>query len=393
MRKTLFLIGFCLTAAIGLSACKSPCQDDRDELRDRVLQFINDTDPLTPEAQPCGTDEGSDNYDQICDFALRALNSDWPYYECTSCDAAELRLCGCYDKNVWVVDSDNKPVYPGVVYCLASVYRIRDLCSCKPCDGTLDTNDNCLDADGNVLYNMYDCYDSEGNRQCAEPEEPLLRHPNLQQTDTCDAILGSFDCKSFDADLDGIPDQYDGGQDQSAVKIREDAECLDGPPGKAGWDNWFANPPTLYEGGRMFIDADGFSDDQDSDGVSDSCDNCNNNPNGFFCLKFSSNPEQKEALRLCDANDDGELTPEEISNLSGSTATKCQDYLNSKAPFFKYCDVNADGVTTLLEMKSANQLDQDGDRVGDACDNCLTVANPEQDDVDGDGMGDACDPF
>lgn len=393
MRNTFFLTGLTFVAILALGGCKNPCQDDIDDLRQRVMQFIDDTDPLTEGMQACGTDEGSDNYDQICDYALRALDTRWPYFDCTSCDATEIKLCGCYDENVWTTDSDNRPVYPGLVYCLASVYRIRNLCTCKPCEGTLDANDNCLDADGNVMYNMFDCYDEEGNRQCADPKEPVLRHPNLQQTDTCDAILGSFDCKSFDADSDGIPDQYDGGQDRSAVKVREDVECLDGPPDEAGWNNWFTNHTPLYEGGRMFIDADGFNDDQDTDGVSDSCDNCPNAPNGFMCLEFSLNSVRKEALRMCDADDNGELTPAELVNLSGSKATKCQDFLNDKAPFFKYCDANADGVTTLQELKSANQVDQDGDRVGDACDNCLGVPNPEQDDVDGDGMGDACDPF
>ena len=36
--------------------------------------------------------------------------------------------------------------------------------------------------------------------------------------------------------------------------------------------------------------------------------------------------------------------------------------------------------------------DEDGDGIGDAADNCPSVANADQHDTDGDGVGDACDP-
>jgi len=58
-------------------------------------------------------------------------------------------------------------------------------------------------------------------------------------------------------------------------------------------------------------------------------------------------------------------------------------------------DVDRDGwedtEDNCVYASNVDQLDGDGDTVGDACDVCPTVSDPEQLDSDGDGLGDACD--
>ena len=89
--------------------------------------------------------------------------------------------------------------------------------------------------------------------------------------------------------------------------------------------------------------------------------------------------------------------------------------VNEAAGALWFCpppDTDADGIVNAidncLDVPNPDQLDSDGDGMGDLCDpfpfdldndsiedafpdNCLSTPNPDQADTDGDGIGDACD--
>lgn len=54
-------------------------------------------------------------------------------------------------------------------------------------------------------------------------------------------------------------------------------------------------------------------------------------------------------------------------------------------------DTVEDSLDNCPVLPNTNQADLDGDHIGDACDNCNSVANRDQADLDHDGLGDSCD--
>ncbi|MHC4444378.1 MAG: thrombospondin type 3 repeat-containing protein [Planctomycetota bacterium] len=162
-------------------------------------------------------------------------------------------------------------------------------------------------------------------------------------------IVGGIPYVRTDSDSDGLYDCYTAECDNPCTP-GETLKCDDNCPNDSNSDQ-----------------ADG-----DGDGIGDVCDNCVSTPN-----TDQFNGDEDAYGDVCDDDDDDDGVDD-----CGSPGcdTPCAHEQTEN------CDDNCP------KLGNEDQLDNDGDLVGDLCDNCLTTSNPDQLNTDGDALGDVCDP-
>ena len=233
-------------------------------------------------------------------------------------------------------------------------------------DGVSDCNDGCPGDGDKIDAGSCGCGvadtdgDSDGVSDC---NDGCPRDGNKTDAGTCGCGV-----TDTDGDSDGVPD------------------CNDGCPE----DRNKTNPEAC---GCGVADTD-----TDSDGVSDCNDGCPedaNKPHPGTC-----------GCGVPDSDMDGDGTPDCIDGCPNDGSKSNSGTCGCGVPD---TDVDSDGVLGCNDNCPGDwnddQLDLDGDFVGDACDddddndgmpdesdNCPLVSNSSQENLDGDLSGDACDP-
>ncbi len=300
------------------------------------------------------------------------------------------------------------------------------------CDTDADGDGILQDGSGNGVPGLFPCTggaSSGCDDNCPVDANPLQDDGDGDSFgDACDHCPLIADSLQRDADGDDVGDICD--DDVDGDMVLEDADgdpntstpCLPDPNGvfAACDDNCPAESNELQEDQdadgigdtcdncpealnplQLDPDRDGFGTecdiDMDQDGVADDGDDsgipgdapCTGLSRGFHCddnCLLVVNPEQKDLDQdgtgdLCDTDFDGDGV---VQNFDGdpNTSNPCLPDPNG---LFSSCDDNC----PITSNPAQEDLDADG--AGDACDSCPgdPTANPS--DTDGDGVGDDCD--
>ncbi len=264
------------------------------------------------------------------------------------------------DNDIVPDETDNCPHTPNPEQADIDSDGIGDACEGDlDTDGVPDDDDNCPDTPNPAQSNLDEdglgdaCDPDDDNDDVPDETDNCPNNPNPDQADIDSDNIG--DACEGDADTDGVPD--------------DDDNCRD-----------ISNPDQANLDQDDLGDA--CDDDVDGDGVFNTLDNCPTIPNP------NQNDIDNDGLgNLCDNDIDGDNIEDNQSDAlpcSGGNTQGCND-------------------NCPLET-NPNQEDNDGDQIGDVCDddddsdtvidtedNCPLFPNADQSDMDGDSLGDPCD--